>query len=64
MVMSSPRNPNICAACEQLLEADCAALDALFTSVAEPQRVLRPSDHSPDDSTAHDEQHETFSSPI
>lgn len=38
MTMPSPRNPNICPGCEQLLEDDCAALDKLMPEVqaAEP----------------------------
>ncbi len=33
MTQPSPRNPNICPGCEQLLEDDCAALEQLM---AEP----------------------------
>jgi hypothetical protein len=64
MVMSSPRNPNICAACEQLLEADCAELDALFASVGKSKRTVRPGENSPDESAADDEHHETYSGAI
>ena len=30
MAQSSPRNPNLCAACEQLLADDCAELERLM----------------------------------
>ena len=33
MVQSSPRNPNLCAACEQLLADDCAELERLMMAV-------------------------------
>lgn len=37
MTAGSPRNPNICLSCEQLLDDDCAALEKLMadTSPAE-----------------------------
>lgn len=46
MTVPSPRNPNLCLSCEQLLEDDCAALEQLM---AEPvpavgARVNTPSE--------------------
>jgi hypothetical protein len=32
MTASSPRNPNICASCEQLLDSECAELERLLAS--------------------------------
>ena len=37
----SPRNPNICLNCEQLLEDDCAELDRLMAGIEEPAPIHR-----------------------
>jgi hypothetical protein len=58
MTESSPRNPNICVSCEQLLDDDCKQLDALLASVPNPEPGKRPSDQQ--EVFAH-ELHETFS---
>jgi hypothetical protein len=41
----SPRNPNICLNCEQLLEDDCAELDRLMPEMHEPVEVNRLAGH-------------------
>ena len=42
MTVISPRNPNMCVGCEQLLEDDCAQLDTLIASVPQPEPVSSP----------------------
>ena len=42
MSQSSPRNPNICVGCEQLLGDDCAELDKLMLAVATAESPARP----------------------
>ncbi len=37
MTVSSPRNPNICLSCEQLLDDDGTRLETLLASVPEPE---------------------------
>lgn len=41
LVGPSPRNPNICLNCEQLLEDDCAELNRLMAGIEEPGPVHR-----------------------
>jgi hypothetical protein len=41
----SPRNPNICLNCEQLLDDDCAELDRLMPEVHEHTVVNRVTEH-------------------
>ena len=60
MTESSPRNPNICISCEQLLDDDCMELDALLASVTNPE-AKRPAKQQ--EISAH-ELHETFSTSI
>jgi hypothetical protein len=62
MVTPGVRNPNLCAACEQLLEDDCAALDTLMPDVKPRDGVCPPSprgrpatDPEPHHSAAHSE---------
>ena len=43
MTVPSPRNPNICLSCEQLLEDDCAALEQLLAEPEPANAVARPS---------------------
>jgi len=57
MTESSPRNPNICVSCEQLLDDDCMQLDALLASVPNPDPGKRPTDQP--EVSAH-ELHEIF----
>ena len=63
MTQSSPRNPNICASCEPVLEDDCAELDKLMMSVAAAEAPA----HSPPRPSSEDaaaQTRETFSSPV
>ena len=41
MTAGSPRNPNICISCEQLLDDDCAELEKLIASVADSETARR-----------------------
>lgn len=43
MTVPSPRNPNICLSCEQLLDDDCAALEQLLAEPEPANAVARPS---------------------
>jgi hypothetical protein len=61
MTESSPRNPNICVSCEQLLEDDGMRLDALLASVPNPDPENHPNEQQ--EVFAH-ELHETFSTSI
>jgi hypothetical protein len=61
MTASSPRNPNICVSCEQLLEDDCMQLDALLASAPEPDPEKRFG--GPQEVSAQG-WHETFSTSI
>jgi hypothetical protein len=63
MAAISPRNPNVCISCEQLLEDDCAELDALLASAAAPKRLVRPVS-SPREASVFKEPNEIFSSPF
>lgn len=58
MTESSPRNPNICVSCEQLLDDDSMQLDALLASVPHPEPGKRPTERP--EVPAH-ELHEIFS---
>lgn len=52
ITVASPRNPNLCAGCEQLLEDDCVKLDTLLANVRlVPQTEGRPAEppKHPDD---------------
>jgi hypothetical protein len=62
MTTASPRNPNICVSCEQLLEDDCMALDMLLASVAEPERQLHRIAHA--EEIFVDDLHGTFSGSV
>ena len=64
MTQSSPRNPNICVSCEQLLEDDCEQLDKRMVAVAaaEPPAHFPPHPSSAEDAVA--QTREAFSSPV
>ncbi len=62
MTVSSPRNPNICMSCEQLLDDDGTELDALLASATEPDWEKRATDHSKE--IAASEPHETVFSSV
>ncbi|HTD65198.1 MAG TPA: hypothetical protein VK846_01545 [Candidatus Limnocylindria bacterium] len=48
MTASSPRNPNVCVACEQLLDDDTANLNTLLASVVNsPADARTPRDKRP-----------------
>jgi len=61
MTESSPRNPNVCVSCEQLLEDDGMELDALLASVTKPGPETRPTEQQ---EVPAFELHETFSTSI
>ena len=55
----SPRNPNICLNCEQLLDDDCAELDRLMLEMHEPAGVNRVAEHIEGDAALAEEEEET-----
>jgi hypothetical protein len=59
MTVGSPRNPNICPSCEQLLEDDCAALNRLLPG----GRSLVPSRGEAPQGSATDDGPEYFLTP-
>jgi hypothetical protein len=61
MTAGSPRNPNMCISCEQLLDDDCLQLNELLASVPNPDPEKRPTERQ--EVFAH-ELHETFSTSI
>lgn len=48
MAHSSPRNPNVCASCEQLLEDDGVKLNRLFQTVTLAEPPARRPAEAPD----------------
>lgn len=64
MAASSPRNPHLCAGCEQLLEDDCEALNESLgnTPATEPQASAQP--NQPRQDPAPEEDHQVFSKSI
>ena len=60
MTVSSPRNPNICLSCEQLLDDDGARLETLLASVPEPDPPELPANQL-HEAPLHPERHEPVS---
>ena len=42
MTAGSPRNPNICLSCEQLLDDDCAELERLMAAIGSAEPAPAP----------------------
>ena len=61
MTAGSPRNPNVCVSCEQLLDDDCMQLDALLASASNLDPGKRLTDQ--EEVSAH-ELHEIFCTSI